>query len=335
MDAVRNIVEKMPSEGLLRKQAWRGLEPLVRLELQRYADSLGVSIKQALDEAEPGMESAAIRQAPLPDGMRRAMAAAPPAVATTTELILKTQINTNTLGKLFDLDRPGEASPVARAMFKNVEKIVTKGIIDGTPTDEIAAALAKRTKRAGIPGIDLNSKGAAKQIRSMAMAMSRTAIQDFNQQVKERVYQGFDEALEGMVWEHSSALDSRVCPTCMALDEEKWLPGDGDRPRLPIHVGCRCAQVLIDPKDPYFWDNESITAQQIRPEEDGPYAGGYKTPIVINGKTFYRKAVQVTSDTPPPRYADVLAYWAKKAEQALMKQLVLNGPRSLSVSWTG
>ena len=100
MDAVRNIVEKMPNEGLLRKQSWRGLEPLVRLELQRYADSLGVSIKQALDEAEPGMESAAIRQAPLPDGMRRAMAAAPAAVATTTELILKTRINTNTLGKL-------------------------------------------------------------------------------------------------------------------------------------------------------------------------------------------------------------------------------------------
>ena len=48
-----------------------------------------------------------------------------------------------------------------------------------------------------------------------------------------------------------------------------------------------------------------------------PLRGRVQTPIVINGKTFYRKAVQVTSDTPPPRYADVLAYWAKKSRTSL------------------
>lgn len=319
MDAVRNLVTSLPDEGLLRNKAWRDLEPLVRLELQGYGDQLGRSLRQSLEEAEPGMEAAAIRQTPLPEGMRKTLSAQP-VIADSTKLILNTKINDKTLKRLFELDAPGKASPVTKALFRNVDKAVRKGIINGTPTEDIAASIAKRTMRAGIEGVDLNAPGVAKQIRGQAMAMSRTAIQDFNQQVKETVYREFDDALEGMVWEHSAALDSRTCPTCMPLDGAQWAQGNSSRPAIPIHVGCRCQQVLIDPEDPYFKEN-SKTAQVIRPAEKGPYDGGYKTPIRINGKTFYRKAVEVKSDTPPPRYADVLQKWAKDSSTSLNEAL--------------
>lgn len=319
MDAVRNLVASLPDEGLLRNKAWRDLEPLVRLELQGYGDQLGRSLRRALEEAEPGMEAAAIRQTPLPEGMRKTLSAQP-VIADSTKLILNTKINDKTLKRLFELDAPGQASPVTKALFRNVDKAVRKGIINGTPTEDIAASIAKRTMRAGIEGVDLNAPGAAKQIRRQAMAMSRTAIQDFNQQVKETVYREFDDALEGMVWEHSAALDSRTCPTCMPLDGAQWVQGDIDRPPVPIHVGCRCQQVLIDPEDPYFEEN-SKTAQVIRPAEKGPYKGGYRTPIRINGKTFYRKTIEVSSDTPPPRYSDLLQRWAKDSSTSLDEAL--------------
>ena len=319
MDAVRNLVASLPDEGLLRNKAWRDLEPLVRLELQGYGDQLGQSLRRSLEEAEPGMEAAAIRQTPLPEGMRKTLSAQP-VIADSTKLILNTKINDKTLKRLFELDAPGTASPVTKALFKNVDKAVRKGIINGTPTEDIAASIVKRTKSLGRLGVNLNDKTVARQIRGQAMAMSRTAIQDFNQQVKEAVYQEFDDALEGMVWEHSCALDSRTCPTCMPIDGAQWAQGDSSRPSVPIHVGCRCQQVLIDPEDPYFEEN-SKTAQVIRPAEKGPYEGGYRTPIRINGKTFYRKNVEVKSDTPPPRYADVLQRWAKSSSTSLDEAL--------------
>ena len=62
MDAVRNLVASLPDEGLLRNKAWRDREPLVRLELLGYGDQLAAASGGALEEAEPGMEAAAIRR---------------------------------------------------------------------------------------------------------------------------------------------------------------------------------------------------------------------------------------------------------------------------------
>ena len=78
----------------------------------------------------------------------------------------------------------------------------------------------------------------------------------------------------------------------------------------------------IDPDDD-FWNEPEITAQQIRPVKEGPYTGkgAYKTPITVKGKKYYRKAVPVTSDTPPPRYSDVLAKWATSSQESLKAAL--------------
>jgi len=106
------------------------------------------------------------------------------------------------------------------------------------------------------------------------------------------------------------------------MDGKRWEQDDSSRPDWPIHPNCRCQAVLIDPEDD-FWNGKEITAQQIRPFEEGAYKGNnaYKTPIVIDGKKYWRKTVTVTSDTGRPRYSDVLAKWATSSEASLIEAL--------------
>ena len=41
----------------------------------------------------------------------------------------------------------------------------------------------------------------------------------------------------------------------------------------------------------------------------------------MKGQQFYRKTTTVTSDTPPPRYADVLAKWANSSNTSLVEAM--------------
>ena len=77
----------------------------------------------------------------------------------------------------------------------------------------------------GVPGVRLNAP-VTRQIRSQAMAVARTATASMAKEVKETVYKANAPALEGLVWEWEAALDSRTCPTCMPLDQQRWDQGD-------------------------------------------------------------------------------------------------------------
>ena len=88
--------------------------------------------------------------------------------------------------------------------------------------------------------------------------------------MKEAVYKANADALEGLVWEWEAALDSRTCPTCMPLDQQRWEQGDSSRPDWPLHANCRCQCVLVDPEDTEFAD-QARTAVVIRPVEKGAY----------------------------------------------------------------
>ena len=105
------------------------------------------------------------------------------------------------------------------------------------------------------------------------------------------------------------------------MDGQRW-DKQNEAPSWPLHPNCRCQLLPIDPEDD-FWNEPEITAQQIRPVKEGPYKGdgAYKTPITVKGKKYYRKAVPVTSDTPPPRYSDVLAKWATGSQESLKAAL--------------
>ena len=71
----------------------------------------------------------------------------------------------------------------------------------------------------------------------------------------------------------------------------------------------------------------------IREKQKGPYkqtksGRAYKTPVKVNGREFYRKTTTVTSDTPPPRYADVLAKWATDSNTSLNEAM---GPKRAEI----
>ena len=130
-------------------------------------------------------------------------------------------------------------------------------------------------------------------------------------------YQDNPEAVSDLVWEWTTALDSRVCPTCQPLDGMTWQQ-DEPSPDWPLHVACRCQKLLIDPTDPWYQEN-SRTVQVIRPKAKGQYSGpnATKTPVEIKGRKYYRRAVAIDSDTPPPKYSDALAYWANNSTTSL------------------
>ena len=345
MANIKSLVETLPQEGLLRNKAWKDLEPLVREELKRYSDQLGRALVTGDSEAAPMMRDYAVREfehggAELPEAVRVRNQPVPGSV----EMALNSKVNGVRVQDLFAMnpkvkstDRRVQQSKINKALFNTIDTRVRGGIISGATTEEIAELMAKDVEKAGIPGVRIGDAG--KQIRSQATAVARTATQDMARQVKEQVYEDNKEATEGMVWMWTTALDSKTCQTCAPLDQERWDQGDSGRPSWPLHPNCRCQTVLIDPEDD-FWNQTSVNAQQVKPAEvwkkkkDGkmgwvktePYKdkGAYKTPVVIDGKKYWRTSVTVTSDKPPTRLADVYARWATDSNASLEAAM---GPR--------
>ena len=238
MANVKRLVETLPQEGLLRDKAWRDLEPFVKAELKNYGDQLGASIVQNDSAAASGMRDYAVREfehggAQLPEAVRIRNQPVPNSV----QMALNSKVNNVTVKRLFNIGGQGE-SPVDKALFKTVDTRVRSGIINGTTTQEIADMMAVDVLAAGRPGVSLGATG--KQIRNQAMAMARTATQDMARQVKEQVYEDNKDALEGMVWLWTTALDSRTCETCAPLDGRRWQEEDKERPSWPLHPNCRC-----------------------------------------------------------------------------------------------
>jgi len=345
MISIREMVKSLPEEGLLRNQSWKSLEGLVKFELSKYSKAFGDSLLRALDAASGRMERYALKEAvdagadlgttPVRLGVNGTPAG--------TDLALKANVGGQPIKKLFDLTSRTDEAGINRAMFKVIDTRVRTGFLRGTPTQEIADLMMVDTTIGGIPGVRLNAP-VTRQIRSQAMAVARTATQSMAREVKETVYAANADALEGLVWEWEAALDSRTCPTCMPLDQQRWDQGDSSRPDWPLHPNCRCQCVLVDPEDTDFAD-QSRTAQQVRPatkrvfdKKTGKYKtvktkpytskGAYQSPVKIKGEMFWRKTITVTSDTPPPRYADVLAKWATDSKTSLVEAM---GPQRAAI----
>ena len=326
MISIREMVKSLPEEGLLRNQSWKSLEGLVKFELNKYSKAFGDSLVRTLDAASGRMERYALKEA-VDAGADLGTAPVRLGVngtPTGTALALKANVGGQPIRKLFDLTSRTDEAGINRAMFKVIDTRVRTGFLRGTPTQEIADMMMIDTTIGGIPGVRLNAP-VTRQIRSQAMAVARTATASMAKEVKETVYAANADALEGLVWEWEAALDSRTCPTCMPLDQQRWDQGDSSRPEWPLHPNCRCQAVLVDPEDTEFAD-QARTAVVIRPVEKGPYkqtksGKAYKTPTTVKGQQFYRKTTTVTSDTPPPRYSDVLAKWAGESNTSLVEAM--------------
>ena len=61
---VKQLVELLPEENLLRLKAWRELEPLVKMDMEPYARGLYAALQQENGAAVPDMAAYAEREKP-------------------------------------------------------------------------------------------------------------------------------------------------------------------------------------------------------------------------------------------------------------------------------
>jgi SPP1 gp7 family putative phage head morphogenesis protein len=189
-----------------------------------------------------------------------------------------------------DLFTPKDGtSPFSKSSRRMVDQIVRGGILTGESTEKIAKMIETE-----LP----------KRMQGQQKAIARTAIQDYNRQVKEDVWRSNQDAIKrlGLKYEWVAALDSRTCPTCAPLDGEVK-DAKSDFPSTPVHVNCRCTVVIVDPED----EGQIRTGQQVS-KEKLTGQGAYKTKVKVKGEEFYRqnRAVDLVNGKSP-RYADFLA----------------------------
>lgn len=312
---VKQLVEQLPDENLLKIKAWRELEPLVLIEMEPYAVGLEGALQVENGIAVPDMQAFVAREA-AHAGVQLTQGLGRPSAQNVIDSVNRARIAGTRVEKLF-AQKDG-ISPWTKSMFKVVDRNVRSGVIQGLTTQEIADRVVHETIRAGVPGVSLQGDTSVRKIRQQAMAMSRTVTQSVSDQVKRKVWRDNADQLGGMVYMWSSALDSRTCENCSYWDQQKRDTRD-ELPTKPLHIGCRCDVLLIDPTD-RFWAEGPRNGQQIsetsyryngKPIDQLSKAekavardkGHYVTKIKVNGKTFYRKAETFTGND----YADYIA----------------------------
>ena len=315
---IRALVESLPEESLLQAQAWRRLTPLVMEALRPYNEAFKTSLVQKMAEIEPEIRENVIKsleavKGPLPPVTRGPVVGAPlgglqsiGAVQLTDNVVdalNKTSVAGVKLDRLFRLG--DQETPVSLWMQQNyraIDSVVRTGIIQGASTE----ALADKIRGVANPGGLLRApKGSAtEKIMRQAPTIARTSIQSFNRQVTEQTWRDNADALDGLLYEWTSALDARVCPTCAPLDGQKRVKRS-DLPDTPIHPNCRCNVVVVDPSD----DDDVRTGIVVSPDKLSG-KGSYKSKVKVKGQNFYRKAVPLKKKGAT--YADYLAQLADK-----------------------
>jgi len=323
---VRRMVELLPEEGLLRDKAWKELQPIVKTQMAPYAQALRQAVEQQEVAAAPEMKAYAAREAEYA-GAKITQGLGAPLKPNVVEQVNRARVGKARFRELFS-PKQGPITPWTEQMFRVVDRNVRSGIIQGQTTQQIADQVVHETISKGVPGVSLRGQTSVRTIRAQAMAMTRTVTQDVSRQIKEELWDANAEALEGFIYQWSAALDSRTCPTCAPLDGRKWPTRQAaakDGAVKPIHVGCRCDLLLIDPEDD-FWTKDRKTGQQVKPMyepiiKDGkpsrgydgkiqyrktkPFTGkgAYKTPVKVNGEKMWRRSQEFSGSD----YSDYLA----------------------------
>lgn len=326
---IKRMIETMPQEGLLRNKSWRQLEPLVRIELERYADELGKQMVRTVADAAPAMRDASVREfenagVVLPPEVSKKRQPVPDAL----QMALAVVIGGVTLQKLFGLDpeKPLTGSrrrgaPIDRSLFKTIDTQVRSGILRDLTTQEIADLIATDSMARGVRGVRMSAP-AARRIKSQTRALARTAHSDMAHAIKDALALENKDDLDGKVWLWSTLLDSRTCERCAPLDQQRYAQDNPNKPYWPLHIGCRCQLLLIDPDDE-FWNSPQREGTQIRGEDAGAYATGAKTAEKYGNKKYFERSIKVKAadGKPPVRYSDVLARWADTSMASLEEAL--------------
>ena len=284
---VQQIVRiRFPDESLLRDKALREMTPAIAEALKRYNRAFAESLAAQLTRHTPEIRKAAIEM------IERAGPVAPPLIGPgpvpdSVRAVLNSKVNNTKLLHLFDINQDKAMSAWVKSNVDVIQAEVRKGIIDGTVTKDIAKNIAPNAER---------------RIRSMARAVSRTAVQDYNRQVHEQVWDANAEALKGLEYEYVAALDSRTCPTCAPQDGKQYPKRSDHAIQPPVHVNCRCRLVLVDPDDPDDLRNGIQLAPVVPGQKKPPSSNYYATKVKVKGTKFWRESETIQGNT----YADYL-----------------------------
>lgn len=297
LEEVRRLIEDLPDASLARQREWRAILARIDAIIEPYNDAFAVELSRQLpvSGAAAAQETTLMLKSVVP---ATAGIVEPIAVmADSTKYLLNTKVNGRRVLGLFIPEDSGKPSTFTKSVVRRIDQIVTGGIIRGDSTAKIARDLGAPLK---------------KQLEGQEMAVARTAIQDYNRQVKEDVWDANRDAFArlGLKYEWVSALDSRTCQTCAPLDGEEK-DSKSDFPRTPVHINCRCDVVLIDPDDPgrVRYGQEAMVNKPTG-------EGAYKTTKVVKGEELYRRNREVkTVNGKSPRYADFLATADRKTQQ--------------------
>ena len=191
-----------------------------------------------------------------------------------------------------------------RSNERAINNVVTKGILDAAPTEEIAEGIVQIIRRQGIEYISTAGPTAGRTIESDAKAIARTAVQDANRQVHEQVWKANEDALSDLEWEWVAVLDSRTCPICAPLDGKRWKKRT-DADQWPAHVNCRCQVVAVNPDAAADVRTGIVIGEKpFSPKKEGTY----KTKVKVKGKKYFRQARSIKPiKGEPVTYADFLA----------------------------
>ena len=296
LDEIRRLVELLPDESLARQREWKAILDLVEQRLEPYSNAFAVTLSDQLPVS--GLGAAEETTLMLKSVLPTTAGLVPPeaVMSDLTKYLLNTKVNNKRVIDLF-IPKDGEPSPFTKSNRKMIDQLVTGGIIKGDSTAKIAKAVSTELPQ---------------RMQAQAMALSRTAIQDYNRQVKEEVWNANKDSFArlGLKYEWVSALDSRTCPTCAPLDGSVK-DNKTDFPKTPAHVNCRCQVVLIDPDD----EGQVRYGQEAKVTKPSG-KGAYKTTKRVKGEELYRKnRVVQTVDGQSPRYADFLASADRKTQQ--------------------
>ena len=294
LDEIRRLVELLPDESLARQREWKAILDLIEQRLEPYNNAFAVILSDQLPVS--GLDAAEETTLQLRSVVPRTAGLVPPEVimADSTQFLFNTKVGPK---RVFDLFTPKDGpSPFVKSNRRMIDSIVTGGIIRGESTAKIGRLL-----RDELP----------QRMQAQSLALARTAIQDYNRQAKEAIWDANKEALTGLAYEWVAALDSRTCPTCAPLDGTVYNNKSDFKVNTPVHVNCRCQIVVVDPDDPgrVRYGQEAMNTKPTG-------AGAYKTQKKVKGEKLYRRTREVQPvDGKSPRYADFLATADRKTQQ--------------------
>lgn len=174
---------------------------------------------------------------------------------------------------------------IEAGLFNTWDSAVRTGYLTGIPTKQIVSNVM-----GGVSQIDkLKKAGTLQPFRNNVYANTRTLLQSFAEEARERVYKENEQYFgDGEYkYEYLATLDNRTCLVCADCSGRLYKKLE-DCPHVPQHRGCRCLIL------PYFYiegDKRSSKNGYVDADitfDDWLKDQDTKTQIDVLGKTRYK-----------------------------------------------